>query len=135
MPETAIMCSTDMASIPAESAVVERSHRRQSRRRPKPDGRRWVVRRSKELRQHFTAKLGDREMTVELAAQVAKASELLALAEEMRSRMLRGAPDVCADDLVRVQRLADASLRALRLTAAPAKPAPTLGSLLRGERP
>jgi hypothetical protein len=71
------------------------------------------------ISQHFTAAVvaSGREVTVELAVAIGKAAELVALAEDMRARALRGV-DVNADDLVRMQRLADASVRRLNLPSA-----------------
>jgi hypothetical protein len=71
-------------------------------------------------------------MTVELVAAIGKAAELILISEDMRARMLRGAPDVCADDLVRVERLSATALRALRLPSASSKNAtPTLDAIIR----
>jgi hypothetical protein len=83
------------------------------------------------LRQHFNEMLtaAGRELSVELAAAVMKAAELVALVEDMRARALRGA-EINADDLVRMQRLADASVRRLALPNAARKPAPTLAEYL-----
>ena len=74
------------------------------------DYRKRVGKRARELGQHFTAAVDavGREVTVELAAAIGGAAELVALVEDMRARALRGA-DVNADDLVRLQRLADLS--------------------------
>jgi hypothetical protein len=71
-----------------------------------------------------------RELSVELVAAIDKAAELVALTEDMRALALRGV-EVNADDLVRMQRLADASVRRLNLPSAASKPMPTLGDLLR----
>jgi hypothetical protein len=77
------------------------------------------------LREHYTAVLtaAGRELSIELAAAVTKAAELVALVEDMRARALRGV-EVNADDLVRMQRLADASVRRLALPSGSTKPAP-----------
>jgi hypothetical protein len=92
------------------------------------DSRTGVGKRTRELREHYRAALvsAGRELTVDLAMKVDKAAELMALCESMRANMLRGVGDVCADDMVRMQRLADASVRQLGLQAAPAKPTASL---------
>jgi hypothetical protein len=89
------------------------------------------------LTRHFTEVLAadGRDLTsVELVAAISRASELSALVEDMRARMLRGAADVHFDDLVRMQRLADTSVRRLALPNGAQQAAPSLGSLLQGER-
>ena len=95
------------------------------------DNRRRAARRAKALREHYTAVLtaAGRELSIELAAAVTKAAELVALVEDMRARALRGV-EVNADDLVRMQRLADASVRRLALPNAASKQAPTLAEYL-----
>jgi hypothetical protein len=100
--------------------------RNSGRRKPtRLDHRTRVGRRARELREHYTAVLtaAGREMSIELVAAVNRASELCALVEDMRARALRGV-DVNADDLVRMQRLADASVRKLALPSAASKQAP-----------
>ena len=52
--------------------------------------------------------------SIELIAAVAKAAELGTIGEQMRADMLRGRP-VSPDDLVRIERLSAATLRALHL--------------------
>jgi hypothetical protein len=88
------------------------------------------------LQQHFTAALVEagRELTVDLVAKITKAAELTSLAESLRGSALRGVTDIGADDLVRVQRLADASVRALNIPSAPIKAAPSFTNLLAAER-
>jgi hypothetical protein len=120
---------------------VDAAPRRRRRWRYVPrriDNRTRTARRAKALREHFTAALvgSGRELTVDLTERVMKASELTALAEDMRAKMLRGEADVCADDLVRVTRLADASVRRLNLPpSAASKPTPTLADIIGGEVP
>src|SRR5262245_17092092 len=106
---------------------------RSGRRSPvRIDYRKRVGKRARELSQHFTAALvgSGRELTVDLTERVMKASELTALAEDMRAKMLRGEADVCADDLVRVTRLADTAVRRLNLPSADSKAAPSLAEYL-----
>jgi hypothetical protein len=95
------------------------------------DYRRRVGKRARELSQHFTAAIvaAGRELSIELIVAIGKAAELVALVEDMRARALRGV-DVNADDLVRMQRLADASVRRLNLPSAANKPTPTLAEYL-----
>ena len=107
------------------------------RRKPtRLDHRTRVGRRARELREHYTAVLtgAGREMSIELAAAVSRASELCALVEDMRARALRGV-DVNADDLVRMQRLADLSVRRLALPTGSTKPLPLRERLIAGDRP
>jgi hypothetical protein len=101
------------------------------------DNRRRTARRAKALREYFTAVLvgSGRELTVDLIERVMKASELTALAEDMRAKMLRGEADVCADDLVRVTRLADVSVKRLALPTGSAKPLPLREQLVAGDVP
>jgi hypothetical protein len=96
------------------------------------DYRRRVGRRARELNQHFAAAVtaSGRELSIELTVAVGKAAELVALAEDLRARMLRADPSANADDVVRLQRLADASVRRLNLPSAASKPAPTLAEYL-----
>jgi hypothetical protein len=98
------------------------------------DNRFRSARRAKALRVHYTEVLAaaGRELSIELAAAVTKAAELVALVEDMRARALRGT-EINADDLVRMQRLADLSVRRLALPSVASKPAPTLGDLLRAD--
>ena len=95
------------------------------------DYRRRVGKRARELSQHFTAALvgSGRELSIELAVAIGKAAELVALVEDMRARALRGV-EINADDLVRMQRLADASVRRLALPATTSKPTPSLAEYL-----
>jgi hypothetical protein len=88
------------------------------------DCRKRVGKRARELGLHFTAAVSSsgREVTVELAVAIGRAAELVAVVEDMRARALRGV-DVNADDLVRLQRLADLSVLRLNLPAAASKPA------------
>lgn len=99
------------------------------------DSRTRSARRAKALREYFTAALAasGRELSVDFVAGISKTVELIALTEDLRARALRGA-DISADDLVRMQRLADVSVRRLHLPTASIKQAPTLGLLLRSEQ-
>jgi hypothetical protein len=73
-------------------------------------------------------------MTVELVAAVGKAAELISISEDMRAKMLRGV-DVNADDLVRMQRLADLSVRRLALPTGSSRPLSLRERLIAGDGP
>jgi hypothetical protein len=106
--------------------------RRSGRRSPvRIDHRRRVPKRARELSQVFTEVVvaSSRELGVELIVAIDKAAELTALAEDLRARMLRADPAANADDVVRLQRLADASVRRLNLSSA-AKKQPSLADYL-----
>jgi len=117
-----------MAVEPRQNADENRADyqqlRRSGRRSPvRIDYRKRVGKRARELSQHFAAAItaSGRELSVELVVAIGKAGELVALAEDLRARMLRAAPGANADDLVRLQRLADASVRRLNLPSAASK--------------
>lgn len=128
-PETA---ETRSDSSPDAPPKVRR--RRRSRVRAKPDGRTWVVRRARELAAIYRAKLGDVASDATLAAAITKAAELTAISESMRAGLMRADDSVSADDVVRLQRLADAAVRALDRAAA-IKPSnvPSLTEYLAGK--
>jgi hypothetical protein len=98
-------------------------------RRTRLDHRTRAGRRAKELREHYTAALGERELTVELLAAISRAAELQAISEQLRADAVRGLP-VSPDDLVRIERLTSSALRALCLPRAASKPTPTLAEYL-----
>jgi hypothetical protein len=99
------------------------------------DYRKRVGKRARELSRHFAAALtaAGRELSIELTVAIGKAAELVALAEDLRARMLRADPGANADDMVRMQRLADLSVRRLALPSAASKSTPTLGDLLKAD--
>jgi hypothetical protein len=107
-----------------------RPRRKRSPRRPKPDGRRWVVRRAKAIAAAFHAQLGARAREPSVALSISKAAELAALAADARSRALRGDPTITADDLVRLGRLATSAERALHLPEPTDARAPSLQEYL-----
>jgi hypothetical protein len=115
--------------------VAERQPKRRNLPRHRLDGRTRIAKRAKQLIAHFLGVLRDREITLDLEAAVCRASELLAIAEQLRADRLRGLP-VPADDIVRTDRLANLALRQLGLRGEPAKPAvprgPSLAALLQG---
>jgi hypothetical protein len=104
-------------------------------RRTRLDQRTRAGRRARELREHYTAALqqaGRDVSSVELISAISRASELQAISEELRASAMRGVP-TSPDDLVRLDRLANLALRALRLPSASSKQTPTLGDLLRAD--
>jgi hypothetical protein len=95
------------------TALMRAKHVSRSRYTPVAiDGRFRVAKRAKRLAARFREVLGDREHTVELEASIRRAAELCAIGEQLRADMLRGRA-VSADDLVRVERLSAAAVRAL----------------------
>jgi hypothetical protein len=69
-----------------------------------------------------------------MTVAIERAAQLQALAEEARARALRGDPKVTLDDVVRLNRLAEHAVRALRLDRHHMAQAPTLTELLAAER-
>ena len=61
-----------------------------------------------------------------MAASIEKAARLTGLAEDAAARAARGDPRITLDDLVRLQRLADLTVRRLRLDRPQTKATPTL---------
>ncbi len=70
-----------------------------------------------------------------LAAQCETAARLTGLAEDASARALRGDPKIALDDVVRLQRLADLTVRRLRLDQHRKPTQPSIADLLRGDRP
>jgi hypothetical protein len=124
---------------PGESATVTRT----VPAKPKPNKRRAHVqidkrfaigRRIKELAATFRERLGlDADPDPVLLAAVEKAARLTALAEDAAARATRADPKVTLDDVVRLTRLADISVRRLNLDRR--KPAPALADIIRGAGP
>lgn len=85
----------------------------------------------KQLERYFRERLGQAASDIVVAAAIARAAELTTLAESLRQRALRGEP-VPPDDIVRVARLADQSVRALLRLGRPDKPAagPSLDDIM-----
>jgi hypothetical protein len=99
------------------------------------DGRTPLGRRLRDLGDQLAAGLGGWPQLNELqAAAVRKAAELTALAEDARARKLNGATDVTLDDLVRLDRLAEQSVRRLGLDGRRREPTAGLGALLTADR-
>jgi len=78
------------------------------------DRRSRIGRRSDALFKSFTQQLGS-DVPPELAVKITAACELTALAEQYRAAFVRGEATVPLDDLVRLERLAHAAVRALHL--------------------
>jgi histidinol-phosphate/aromatic aminotransferase/cobyric acid decarboxylase-like protein len=76
------------------------------------------------------ARLGSVADDPVMAAAVARAAQLQALAEAASARALRADPKVTLDDVVRLNRLADHAVRALRLNRHNVKRVPTLSEYL-----
>jgi len=128
----------DASPIPSGHDVAPRRRRRSGVRRKKPDGRRWINRRARQLQSLYTATLrvNGRELSLDTVAEIARAAELGAIAEDMRQRLLRG-QRVSPNHLVRCERLAAAAKRAL-LRSTPAKPpqpqvSSSLSDIIEGE--
>jgi hypothetical protein len=113
-----------------------RKKRRKYYPRYKFDRRSRIGRRSDALFKSFTQQLGS-NVPPELAVKVVAACELTALAESYRAAFVRGEATVPLDDLVRLERLAHAAVRSLRLDRRDVTQTPTLSDYLaaRGEQP
>jgi transposase len=126
----------DAMAAPAESATVTRtapakSKRNKRRAKVSIDMRFVIGRRIKELTAAFRERVGpDADQDPVLLASVEKAARLTALAEDAAARATRGTATL--DDVVRLTRLADISVRRLRLDRHKAPSGPSLGDILRG---
>jgi hypothetical protein len=95
------------------------------------DKRFAIGRRIKELTAAFRARVGlDVDHDPVLLAAVEKAARLTALAEDATARATRADPRVSLDDLVRLTRLADISVRRLHLDRRNTAPQPKLSDYL-----
>jgi hypothetical protein len=129
--------------IPAEGVGPTRV----SPAKPKPNKRRARVsidkrfaigRRIKQLTATFRARVGfDVDQDPVLLTAIDKAARLTALAEDASARALRADPKVTLDDVVRLTRLADLSVRRLHLDRHNTKQPPSLTDYLaaRGGQP
>src|SRR5262249_13111374 len=117
-------------------AVLPRWRRypRRNKRTPRPpqpfDKRTLIGRRAVALAATYRARLGAAAADPVVLAAVEKAAQLTALAEDAAARALRADPKVTLDDVVRLTRLADLSVRRLHLDRHNAKQAPTLADYL-----
>ena len=98
------------------------------------DGRSPLGRRLRDLADQLASGLGGWPALTDLqAAAVRKAAELAALAEHARAARLKGDISVTLDDVVRLDRLAEQSVRRLGLPSAAGKPvapvAPTFAEI------
>jgi hypothetical protein len=123
-----------MSLSPLEKArsVVDKAvagSRRRNPRRKEPDGRTWVM-----LARLYAERIGEAASDPIIASAIRKAAELRALVDEVRQRALRGDETVSPDDVVRVTRLADLSVRRLfdKTKTLPMHAGPSLGDLLGG---
>jgi hypothetical protein len=95
-------------------------------------------RRLRDLADHLAVSLGGWSQLTDLqAAAVRKAAELTALAEHARAARLRGDTSVTLDDVVRLDRLAEQSVRRLGLDhrREPAETLPPLRERLLAQMP
>jgi hypothetical protein len=119
---------TSTPSVRADPRSKQR--RKAGPRRGVPfDRRRREGRRAKELAALFSERLGDASRDATLQIAIGRAAELVAYAESLRARALRG-EDVPPDDVVRTERLANLAMRALHLDRAAAPRGPTLAEYL-----
>jgi hypothetical protein len=101
-------------------------------RRMAIDGRTPLGRRLRDVADQLADGLGGWSALSDLqAASVRKSAELQALAEDARARKLNGATDVTLDDLVRLDRLAEQSVRRLGLDRKRERAAPDLRAQFR----
>src|SRR5262245_21508769 len=92
---------------------LQRPRTKKRKRRP-PDGRTWVVRRTKQLIELYTAQAGEAAADPIMAVQIKRASEVVALADDLRNRRMCGDISVTPDDIVRTSRLGELLVRQLR---------------------
>jgi hypothetical protein len=119
----------------ATRATPDKPKPNKKRARVQIDKRYAIGRRIKALVAVFRARVGLVEANPDpvLLTAVEKAARLTALAEEAAGRATRADPRVTLDDVVRLTRLADLSVRRLQLDRKP--DAPSLGDLLNGHDP
>jgi hypothetical protein len=125
----------DIMDTPAESSTVASltppKKRRNHRKAKKPfDGRFVLGRRVHALVEMFSERLGPDADDPIMGAAIRRAAEITALSERLRGRMLRGDPDVSADDALRTTRAADALTRRLHLDRRKPTSTPSLSSYL-----
>jgi hypothetical protein len=124
----------------AESTEVSRGvaakTTRQGKRAPVSVDMRFAIgRRIKQLTATFRERVGlGADPDPVLLAAVEKAARLTALAEDASARALRADPKVTLDDVVRLTRLADISVRRLNLDRHKAPSGPSLADIIREEQ-
>jgi hypothetical protein len=121
--------------IPVESVGITRvtsakSKPNKRRARVLIDKRSVLGRRSVALAATYRARLGAVAADPVVTAAIEKAARLTALAEDASARALRADPKVTLDDVVRLTRLADLSVRALHLDRHNTKQQPSLTDYL-----
>src|SRR5260221_627362 len=98
----------------ASRSPTSRARMTNQPRRMVISGRTALGRRLRDIADQLADGLGGWPRLNELqASAVRKAAELTALAEDARARRLNGAADVTLDDVVRLDRLAEQSVRRL----------------------
>jgi hypothetical protein len=107
----------DAAPIVRPCAAPAKPKRIRDRRRllTKVDGRSAVGLRVAELKRLFATSMGDRPMTAALKMKVEMAAQLSAFAEQARGRWLRGESSDRIDAICTAERIAERSVKALRL--------------------
>jgi hypothetical protein len=99
-----------------DTVMVNVRRRRRRRKPPQPfDKRTGPGRRAAMLAAHFRQRLGPIADDPVTAGAIERAAQLQALAEAARARALRADPLVSLDDVVRLHRLSEFAVRALRL--------------------
>jgi hypothetical protein len=142
MTQAAIEATSDESALDRRSRALaelkalakERRQRYRGPRRKNPDGRTWVMKRSRELAQMYAERLGAEAMADALTARnVERAATLAALAEDVLHRSLRG--DIIArDDIIRTERLALMAEKALGLDRHKRPASRGLGAFIDEER-
>jgi hypothetical protein len=117
------------AQVAAKMPIGYRRYRGPKPRQPF-DKRTIIGRRAVALAATFRARLGAAAADPVVNAAIEKAAQLTALAEVAAARALRADPQISFDDVVRLTRLADLSVRRLQLDRKPDPP--SLGDLLNG---
>jgi hypothetical protein len=101
------------AAIASQMPTAKRRNHRKAR---KPfDGRYVIGKRVKQLVDVFRTRIGPDADDPITATAIRRAAETVALSEDASSRALRADPKVTLDDVVRLTRLAELSVRRLRL--------------------
>jgi hypothetical protein len=103
-----------MTHVDATVPPIHRRHRGPKPRQPF-DKRTLIGRRAVALAATYRARLGAAAADPVVTAAIDKAAQLTALAEDAAARALRADPKVTLDDVVRLTRLADVSVRRLHL--------------------
>jgi hypothetical protein len=118
-------------SAEAGRTVAVKTTRHGMRARVLIDKRLAIGRRIKQLTATFRARVGfDVDQDPVLLTAIDKAAQLTALAEDAAARALRADPKVTLDDVVRLTRLADLSVRRLHLDRHNTKQPPSLADYL-----